>query len=92
MDHDPQRFEINVFDPQHSDLAGSQAVTVGKQKNCLVVSMRSEPVKQACSFLQREKLDRVGAHRWHSRIPRHPEFLLEITLLSNFCFAPTAFL
>lgn len=70
MDHDPQRFEINVFDSQYSDLADSQTMAVSKQKDCFVTSVRCESMKQARSLLQREKLGRIGAHRWHSRILR----------------------
>src|SRR5258708_3784083 len=51
MDQVPQRFEINVFDPQHSDLAGSQTMAVSKQKDCLVTSVRCESMKQARSLL-----------------------------------------
>src|SRR5258705_6897941 len=68
MDHDPQRFEINVFDSKHSDLAGSQTMAVSKQKDCFFTPVRCESMKQARSLLQREKLDRICAHRCHSRI------------------------
>jgi hypothetical protein len=43
-------------------------MAVSEQKDCFVTSVRSESMKQARSLLQREKLDRIGAHRWHSRI------------------------
>src|SRR5258708_34518824 len=72
MDHDPQRFEINVFDSQHSDLAGSQTMAVSKQKDCFFTPVRCESMKQARSLLQREKLDRICAHRCHSRITPSP--------------------
>ena len=58
MDHDPQRFEINVFDMKQSDLAGSQTMAVGEQKDCFFTPVRCESMKQARSLLQREKLDR----------------------------------
>jgi hypothetical protein len=33
MNHDAQRFEIEVLDAQQSDLAGSQNMAVGEQKD-----------------------------------------------------------
>jgi hypothetical protein len=40
-------------------------MAVGEQKDRFVTSMRGEFMEQAGSFLQREKLDGVRAHRGH---------------------------
>ena len=68
MNHDAQRFEIEVLDVKQSDLAGSQTMAVGEQKDRFVPSVRCESIEQAGSLLERERLDRVRAHRGHRAI------------------------
>jgi hypothetical protein len=59
MDHDPQRFEINVFDSKHSDLAGSQTVAVSKQKDCCE-SDAAGPAKYFLSSMHKETIPLGG--------------------------------
>jgi hypothetical protein len=58
MNHDAQRFEIEVLDAQQPNLAGSQTMAVGEQKDRFVPSVRCKSMEQAGSLLEREKLDR----------------------------------
>jgi len=53
---------------KQSDLAGSQTMAVGEQKDRFVPSVRCESIEQAGSLLERERLDRVRAHRGHRAI------------------------
>jgi hypothetical protein len=45
MNHDAQRFEIEVLDMKQSDLAGSQTMAVGEQKDRFVPSVRCESIE-----------------------------------------------
>jgi len=45
MNHDAQCFEIEVLDMKQSDLAGSQTMAVGEQKDRFVPSVRCESIE-----------------------------------------------